>query len=159
MRNLTASDRSALIKLASSLPSGSSERRDILASLGKVAGNSGVFTLSVRRERNTTYASVIFTTDSLFWGPELKYALKNLKEDSVRLLAKKVELMKALKDEANARNGAFPVIQNEKDTDRFYVRDEVKLSATITIIGYADEVESIIEEVASKMNLPIKPVA
>jgi hypothetical protein len=33
MRNLTASDRSALIKLASSLPKGSSERKAILAGL------------------------------------------------------------------------------------------------------------------------------
>jgi len=33
MRNLTASDRSALIKLASSLPAGSSERKAILAGL------------------------------------------------------------------------------------------------------------------------------
>ena len=35
--NITASDRSALVKLASSLPKGSDERRAILASL-KVAG-------------------------------------------------------------------------------------------------------------------------
>jgi hypothetical protein len=33
MRNLTASDRSALIKLASSLPEGSSEKKAILAAL------------------------------------------------------------------------------------------------------------------------------
>lgn len=37
MRTLTASDRSALIKLASSLPEGSPERRAILASLDKTA--------------------------------------------------------------------------------------------------------------------------
>ena len=37
MRTLTASERSTLIKLASNLPKGSSERRAILASLGKVS--------------------------------------------------------------------------------------------------------------------------
>ena len=37
MRNLTASDRSALIRLASSLPAGSPERKAIFASLGKTA--------------------------------------------------------------------------------------------------------------------------
>jgi hypothetical protein len=37
MRKLSASDRSALIKLASRLPAGSSERKSILARLGKVA--------------------------------------------------------------------------------------------------------------------------
>lgn len=37
-RTLTASDRSALIKLASTLPVGSDERKAILAGLGKFAG-------------------------------------------------------------------------------------------------------------------------
>jgi hypothetical protein len=38
MRRFTASDRSALIKLASSLPAGSSERKAILAGLERVGG-------------------------------------------------------------------------------------------------------------------------
>ena len=37
MKNLTASDRSALIRLAASLPKGSEERRAILAGLSKSA--------------------------------------------------------------------------------------------------------------------------
>ena len=37
-RSLTAQDRSSLIKLASSLPAGSAERKAILAGLAKVAG-------------------------------------------------------------------------------------------------------------------------
>ena len=40
-RSLTASDRSALIKLASSLPKGSPERRTILAGLVKTSFSSG----------------------------------------------------------------------------------------------------------------------
>lgn len=36
-RNLTASDRASLVKLASSLPAGSPEKKAILASLGKSA--------------------------------------------------------------------------------------------------------------------------
>lgn len=41
MKNITASDRSALIKLASSLPAGSPERKAILAGLSKSADDSG----------------------------------------------------------------------------------------------------------------------
>jgi hypothetical protein len=41
-RPLTASDRSALIRLASTLPVGSSERRAILAGLGGASGSSKV---------------------------------------------------------------------------------------------------------------------
>lgn len=37
-RTLTASDRASLVKLASSLPAGSPEKKAILASLGKSAG-------------------------------------------------------------------------------------------------------------------------
>ena len=49
-RNLTASDRSALIKLASSLPSGSPERKAILASLGKTANNSSMLAESLKKK-------------------------------------------------------------------------------------------------------------
>ena len=38
-RNLTAQDRSSLVKLASSLPKGSPERKAILAGLGKVGSS------------------------------------------------------------------------------------------------------------------------
>lgn len=38
MKNLTASDRKSLIRLASSLPAGDKSRRAILAGLNKVAG-------------------------------------------------------------------------------------------------------------------------
>lgn len=41
MKTLTASERSALIKLASNLPTGNPERRAILASLGKASGRGG----------------------------------------------------------------------------------------------------------------------
>ncbi len=40
-RTLTASDRSALIRLASTLPAGSAERRAILAGLSKVSFKEG----------------------------------------------------------------------------------------------------------------------
>jgi TnpA family transposase len=50
MRNLTASDRSALIKLASSLPSDSPERKAILASLGKTANNSSMLAESLKKK-------------------------------------------------------------------------------------------------------------
>ena len=40
MKNLAASDRSALIRLAASLPVGSEERRAILAAMSKSAGPS-----------------------------------------------------------------------------------------------------------------------
>jgi len=56
MRNLTASDRSTLIKLASSLPAGSPERKAILASLGKTANHSSVLADSLKKKwRNVTY--------------------------------------------------------------------------------------------------------
>jgi hypothetical protein len=41
-RNLTAQDRSSLIRLASTLPAGSAERKAILAGLGKVAYGLGM---------------------------------------------------------------------------------------------------------------------
>lgn len=55
-RNLTASDRSALIKLASSLPVGSAERKAILASLGKTANHSSMLADSLKKKwRNVSY--------------------------------------------------------------------------------------------------------
>ena len=56
MRNVTASDRSALIKLASSLPAGSPERKAILASLGKTANHSSTLADSLKKKwENVTY--------------------------------------------------------------------------------------------------------
>lgn len=43
MKKLTASDRKSLIRLASSLPKGSPERKAILAGLSKSAGKAGDF--------------------------------------------------------------------------------------------------------------------
>ena len=55
-RNVTASDRSALIKLASSLPAGSPERKAILAGLGKTANQSSTLADSLKKKwRNVTY--------------------------------------------------------------------------------------------------------
>lgn len=42
-RTLTAQDRSSLIRLASSLPSGSPERKAILAALSRVSSSQGLF--------------------------------------------------------------------------------------------------------------------
>ena len=56
MRTLTASDRSALIKLASSLPAGSPDRKAILASLDKTANQSSALADSLKKKwRNVTY--------------------------------------------------------------------------------------------------------
>lgn len=56
MRNLTASDRSALIRLASSLPAGSPERKAIFASLGKTANHSSTLADSLKKKwHNVTY--------------------------------------------------------------------------------------------------------
>jgi carbonic anhydrase/acetyltransferase-like protein (isoleucine patch superfamily) len=56
MRTLAASDRSALIKLASSLPAGSSERRAILAGLQNVKKASNRF--NIKGEHILGYAEV-----------------------------------------------------------------------------------------------------
>ena len=55
-RNVTASDRSALIKLASSLPAGSPERKAILAGLDKTANHSSTLADSLKKKWiNVTY--------------------------------------------------------------------------------------------------------
>ena len=56
MRKLSSSDRSALIRLASSLPEGSPERKAILASLDKTANQSSALADSLKKKwRNVTY--------------------------------------------------------------------------------------------------------
>ena len=56
-RSLAAPDRSALIRLASSLPKGSEERRTILAGLSKTAGPVGQALAKMRNDTKTSFSS------------------------------------------------------------------------------------------------------
>lgn len=58
MKNLSASDRSALIKLASALPKGDPERRIILGGLRKVGGHSEASLLkAIGTEKKTPWTA------------------------------------------------------------------------------------------------------
>ena len=56
-RTLTASDRSALIRLASALPAGSPERKAILAGLEKSAAEKMLYTVSINVPRDSVHAA------------------------------------------------------------------------------------------------------
>lgn len=66
MKNLTASDRKSLVKLAASLPKGSPERKAILASLNKKAAAAEIFRFPIK-------------IDDVY---DLGYKLKSLKKFS-----------------------------------------------------------------------------